>query len=194
MVNAPKKKYSYPLVLINTWLYLVMIFPCFIAYHMPDLKAAKVVSILLLIISLFSFFIVLITIYQHSLLEKYKATIRKLLSNFIINPDEQIFRKSYTYYSIIVYTWFLFWWGNLFFIITKIDENPFNKADVSLLDTIYFSVITAFTIGYGDIYPTNDLTKILVIMEIFLNFIFVLLIIQKSFELKDLNEKGPPTK
>jgi len=37
----------------------------------------------------------------------------------------------------------------------------------SWVDSIYFSVTTLTTIGYGDLYPTRDITKIFTVLYIF---------------------------
>lgn len=37
----------------------------------------------------------------------------------------------------------------------------------SLLDSLYFSVVTLATVGYGDLHPTNKISKIFVIIYIF---------------------------
>jgi hypothetical protein len=51
----------------------------------------------------------------------------------------------------------------------NIDEN------VSLTDMFYFSTITSFTIGYGDITPKTDPVKYLVILKILLTSGIILL-------------------
>lgn len=43
-------------------------------------------------------------------------------------------------------------------------EDAFSKS-LSILDSIYFSVVTFFTIGYGDIVPLQALAKILAIVQ-----------------------------
>jgi Ion channel len=47
----------------------------------------------------------------------------------------------------------------------------------SALDALYFSVITAATVGYGDITPADDSGKRLVILQILIAFLFVAVII-----------------
>jgi Ion channel len=47
----------------------------------------------------------------------------------------------------------------------------------SIVDLVYFSIVTAATVGYGDIYPTNPWAKLMVVSEIFCIFsLFVLLL------------------
>lgn len=48
-----------------------------------------------------------------------------------------------------------------------------NKDEYTVMDCIYFSFITATTIGYGDIYPTESFGKILVWLQSILNTFYV---------------------
>lgn len=42
---------------------------------------------------------------------------------------------------------------------TKIAE--YNRKDLSAFEVLHFTVVTYFTVGYGDIYPTNAPAQIL---------------------------------
>lgn len=46
---------------------------------------------------------------------------------------------------------------------------------LSIIDYIYFSIITSTTIGYGDLYPTSDFGKILVCIQAIMVVAFVVL-------------------
>jgi hypothetical protein len=43
-------------------------------------------------------------------------------------------------------------------------ENAFTKPDMSFADLVYFSYITLTTIGFGDISPNNELTKVIAVL------------------------------
>jgi hypothetical protein len=51
------------------------------------------------------------------------------------------------------------------------------------VDALYFSVTAATTLGFGDITPTHDLSKILAVLEAILGFLFAVLIIAYAVRL-----------
>jgi voltage-gated potassium channel len=46
--------------------------------------------------------------------------------------------------------------------------------DWSVIDALYFTVVTLTTIGYGDLHPTTDLSKIFTIFFVFAGVSFIL--------------------
>ena len=45
---------------------------------------------------------------------------------------------------------------------------------LTVLDSLYFSVTTAATVGYGDIVPNSAIAKVLVMAELVANLFFVI--------------------
>lgn len=66
--------------------------------------------------------------------------------------------------------------------------NDFNKPIAHWFDAIYFSMVTASTIGYGDFYPIGSLGKILVIIQSMLVLMFVVLFL--NFFSTKIKSKG----
>lgn len=63
--------------------------------------------------------------------------------------------------------------SNIAFEIQKIYPTPcYSRTIASWGDALYFVVITFFTVGYGDLYPVCELTKILTMFVILSGFTF----------------------
>jgi len=56
------------------------------------------------------------------------------------------------------------------FIYYFMDTKNFNNMKNSLIDSIYFSIVTSASVGYGDITPKTDIAKILVLIQIILTY------------------------
>lgn len=109
--------------------------------------------------------IFILTVFSGVLIYEYKSLFRKNL------PKAEYF---FTIFFIVFFTVLLFATiysygisaGNSYFI-----ENG-KKVDLSFSDSIYFSVVTLTTVGYGDIVPIG-LFRFFVIVEIFMGLIYV---------------------
>ena len=53
--------------------------------------------------------------------------------------------------------------------------NLLTSTNCSIIDYIYFSIVTSTTIGYGDIHPANDLGKIIVCVQALMVMAFIVL-------------------
>ena len=60
--------------------------------------------------------------------------------------------------------------------VVKSEENKIDNPSTgqTLFDRIYFSTITACLLGYGDIYPATNITKILAAIQSFLTVCLIL--------------------
>lgn len=71
-----------------------------------------------------------------------------------------------SYAELIISYALLYYIFDTYFMRYHLNSPMFNKPLETLLNAIYFSVITIVAIGYGEYYPTHDLSKILVMYEV----------------------------
>lgn len=63
--------------------------------------------------------------------------------------------------------------SSLFHLISQIDPKAFS-CKLSIISSIYFSIVSFATVGYGDITPTSDLARIAVSLEILIGMFVIL--------------------
>ena len=90
------------------------------------------------------------------------------LFNFIKNLNRKDLSKylAVQFITIIVFS--------IIYYVTNYILKENKKTFVSYLDTIYFTIVTHFSVGYGDITPKNKLHKLLAIIQIITSFIISL--------------------
>ena len=59
-------------------------------------------------------------------------------------------------------------------------NNQYSPNITSFIDSFYFSTITLATLGYGDIHPTSNLTKLLAVTEVIIGIFLISIIISAS--------------
>lgn len=85
----------------------------------------------------------------------------------------------------------------IYYSIFKINSKSFIGIE-SFFDSVYFSIVTITTLGYGDIVPVSFWPKLTVISEVFLGFTYVVIVLtmylniyaQRKFK-KEFDTKGP---
>ena len=60
--------------------------------------------------------------------------------------------------------------------------------DKTIVDCLYFSVVTIGTVGYGDIHPKTSVAKLFTASEIIIGFIIIVLSISSIVNNRDVNE------
>lgn len=95
--------------------------------------------------------------------EKYTWNLTKLLRDFFLTLSIQLFSFCFAYAAMI-------------YAVSKYEIGQISGKALSIMDSIYFSVTTLTTTGYGDLTPTGQLSKILIISEMMVIYMFVILI------------------
>lgn len=58
-----------------------------------------------------------------------------------------------------------------------LQPDSFTQSGLSLFDFLYFSVVTAATVGYGDIAPKSTIAKLIVMAEISFSYLYTVFIL-----------------
>ena len=80
---------------------------------------------------------------------------------------------------VLSYLFTIYYFGAAYFYLQTETHASFHgiaQASVGqqFLDAVYFSAITIATVGFGDIYPTDFISRVLVVLEILLGTAFAL--------------------
>jgi hypothetical protein len=70
----------------------------------------------------------------------------------------------------------------IYYWMSKVNPISFSEP-LSVLDSIYFSVVTTTTTGYGDILPKSDCAKVICIGEMLFGFCFIIIVLQTMMTL-----------
>lgn len=71
-----------------------------------------------------------------------------------------------SYAELVINYAILYYILDRYFMFYRLGQAVFNKSLETILDAVYFSVITIVAIGYGEYFPVHQLSKILVMYEV----------------------------
>ena len=99
-----------------------------------------------------------------------KALLHRLLYlPAIRSSGSRVISSMLMSYFLTVYAF-----GAAYIFISILDQDAFSTGhNLSFVDGLYFSVVTAATVGYGDIVPKSDSAKIAVMLEIGISLLYV---------------------
>jgi len=75
---------------------------------------------------------------------------------------------------LLSYAFTIYSFAVAYLYLSHTDHSAFNVKEMDLFTAIYFSTVTAATVGYGDIFPISRSARLLVIIEIWLSLIYVI--------------------
>lgn len=81
--------------------------------------------------------------------------------NNILKSREKITNSKLFLYNII----FIIVFAAIYYITDHTIQYKTHNKKLNLIDSIYFSIVTQTTLGFGDIVPTHSLTRIIVIIQ-----------------------------
>ncbi len=78
------------------------------------------------------------------------------------------------FYSLILYMFLnIFIWASIVISLNRVMNYAFNLTDMNFFDAFYYIVITTSSVGYGDISPTNIVTRMLIIFSLFIGLYII---------------------
>ena len=82
---------------------------------------------------------------------------------------------------ILSYIFFNYIFSVFYIFLSHVDNHSFSTdGPLSIIDGIFFSVVTATTIGYGDVYPETGIAKLSVLFQILISMFYAVVLFSAS--------------
>jgi hypothetical protein len=122
---------------------------------------------------------------------------------FIVSPgfnltfEESSLRTPFDYIknSLISYVLTLYGFAVAYLFISQLDKKSFNiNCSLDYSTSVYFTVVTAATVGYGDIYPVSVTARWFVSAEIIISFLYIIFIFSNIAGFAQISSKNLASK
>ncbi|UTW09009.1 potassium channel family protein [Pseudomonas benzenivorans] len=82
--------------------------------------------------------------------------------------------------AFLSFLFMVYGFGVIYTFISNITEDAFSSGTLSFIDGVYFSLVTATTVGYGDITPTSGSSRLVVMFQIILSLAYVVMLFSSA--------------
>jgi len=145
-----------------------------------ELKSVNIYALFILTFQFFYLCILTFGLYGTAFSFKKQQELREQLGfNYKTKVDSSIRFVFYCFFLTI------FFYANLYQFLfayggSGTHFNFANSTDnLNLINSLYFSTITSATVGYGDIYPKSEFSRLIVTSQIIISLVYVSALISK---------------
>jgi voltage-gated potassium channel len=82
--------------------------------------------------------------------------------------------------AFISYMLMIYGFGVIYAYLSNIDVQAFSTENLTILDSVYFSLMTASTVGYGDVSPVSNIAKLFVMSEVVISMVYVIILFSSA--------------
>jgi len=161
------------IALISAAFFYLFVLPMYVALHAIDSNALAITFSAFLLVQVF-----MLTIeYAYEAAATFYNFKRKVLFLILRHPYPatlDVFRGNFAISRMFIsHFLFVYAFSVLYVYISAIDPSSFSTGrPLSVSDGIYFSAVTAATVGYGDIATTTSVARVVTIIQIYVSLFY----------------------
>jgi hypothetical protein len=174
--------------------FYLFVFPALVASETIPLSAASIAFAAFL----FAQFWMLTAVLTYSSASQIYGFRTRVLFKFLVPPSTRRQQAEFGPLGAIVlcvfsYLLTVYGFGIAYAFVSHSDPKAFNAGPLTLFDSVYFSLITAATIGYGDITPVSRAARAFVMAEVLVTLLYAIFLLSMlGGALRDRRESPPP--
>ncbi len=111
---------------------------------------------------------------------------RKRLFNFLdLHRHEKKDTRTKSGFEVLLlaflsYLFMVYAFGVVYTFIANVYPSSFSSGSLTFIQGVYFSLVTSTTVGFGDITPATDLSRIVVMLQIIMSMAYVVMLFSSA--------------